>query len=95
MLSARAHMERYCGLSALKHLGLSIDYYLDHDENPPKILFHGAKLSPFGEGLTDKGFQSTNRLFLNCNQVRCPKTLSNRNVKQHDVPELNYKGELC
>ena len=81
ILSAYIRIARNYRLKFLKHLGFDISELNDPPIGSPKIWLRGAKLPPHGQGLSDKVFFGTDRMFPNFNQIRCPKLLGNREVK--------------
>ena len=95
MLSVRTHISKECRTNVLKNLGLC--KYSSQEEiiEKPVIWLRSAKMPFDGEGLGDKGFEFTDRIFAWFNQVRTPRVLRKRDVKQHDIPELVDKNLFC
>ena len=71
----------------LSRVGLiKSDHNLDAIIDSINVKLRSEKLPPLVEGLMDKGFDRTDRFFLN--KVRCPRALRAINFKQHHEDEL-------
>ena len=91
ILSAYLLITRELHNSVIDYIGLPSTFKCDKNLGKPIIWLHLAKLPVDGKGLADKGFEFLDRLFVHFNQVRCPRVLYSRYVKQYDVIELNNK----
>ena len=78
----------------LRYFGLSHAIVQSQNDAMPDTWTHSAKIPKYGEGLGDKGFDNTERYFAWFNQVRTPRVLRSRNVKQHEVEEFIEKS-IC
>ena len=77
MLSAHLFITRKHRIRMFKHIGFSFpDDNISSDE-APNVWLRSAKISIYGEGLADKGFEHADLSFANFNQVRTPMMLRN------------------
>ena len=95
MLSAYLLLTREFCNSIMEYIGLRNTFTCDKIMDEPTVWLRSAKLPVYGEGLADKGFEFLDRLFVHFNQVRCPRVLRSRNVKQYDMIEIDNKADYC
>ena len=59
------------------------------------VWLRSSKISIYGEGLADKGFEHSYLIFSKFNKVRTPRMSRDRELKKYDVSELLTKDKYC
>jgi hypothetical protein len=98
ILAAYLYITREFRWAHLCHMGSSLtptDYEHDASHELPPVYQRLHKIPPHSEGLGDKSYEKTERLFPYFNKIRCPRKLRERTVKHYDVIELLEKRSIC